>query len=108
MKKSYENTIKEVLAEASKNDCWDWTVLSIKENTVSLFWSYLEESKPFTLTIIDKGIKNSRISIWVDIPNSATGCCCFVGNGYWDDAKTVEEGIALVLNEAIRVAREIF
>ncbi len=97
--REYKETIKAAVArerEADKN--WSWSVKSVGKAKAKIGWGYLDyigEKDLFEVEIGDyQGLSECVVG---KMPN---GCkkYAFVGPKHWDDAKTIEEGIALVIH----------
>ena len=104
MLKKYENAIKKAIREANKMDKdYNWKILLTKENEATFTWSYLSENdEPFKLEI------ESDSFVSVKVPYTGTCCGVLIGKHSWDDANTMEEGIALVIKGAVLTAKKLF
>jgi hypothetical protein len=104
MLKKYENTIKEAIKEANKMDKdYGWKIISINENKAEFTWSYLSENdEPFRLEI------ESDSFVSVKVPYTGTCCGVLIGKHSWNDANTMEEGIALAIKGAVLTAKKLF
>lgn len=106
--KQYYETIKNALIEADKADSnWAWYPVKYAD-TVEFRWGYLdylEDERNFIVTIED--VEDDEKGVIVSIP-SGSSAYVLVGNEFWDDCKTVEEGINKAIECAVRYAKEIF
>ena len=104
--KQYFETIKNALNEA-EDDNWAWYPVKYGD-TVEFRWGYLdylEDEKNFVLTVYE--VEDNDIAVEVFIP-SGSSAFVLVGENFWDDCQTVEEGISKAIKCAVRYAKQIY
>ena len=106
--KQYFETIKNALNKADEaDDNWAWYPVKYGD-TVEFRWGYLdylEDKRNFVLAIYE--IEDNDIAVEVLIP-SGSSAFVLVGENFWDDCQTVEEGISKAIECAVRYAKQIY
>ena len=106
--KQYYETIKNALIEADEADS-NWTWYPVKyDDTVEFRWGYLdylEDEKNFVLAIYE--VEDNDIAVEILIP-SGSSAFVLVGENFWDDCQTIEEGIKKAIECAVRYAKQIY
>lgn len=106
--KQYFETIKNALNKADEADGnWAWYPVKYGD-TVEFRWGYLdylEDEKNFVLAVYE--IEDDDIAVEVLIP-SGSSAFVLVGENFWDDCQTVEEGISKAIECAVRYAKQIY
>lgn len=106
--RSYKESIKAAVkkeSEADKN--WNWTVKAVNKGEARIGWGYLDflgEKDMFIVTADeDEDMK------WVEgkMPNGAKAYA-LIGDTRWDDAKTFEEGVAIVIRKMASSAHRTY
>ena len=109
MNKKYFEVAKSALIEADKADeNWAWYAVKYNEDSIEFHWGYMDYLNydgNFILTIED--IENDEYGVKVEIPS---GSCVYVlvGNKFYDDCKTIEEGIQKAILASVRYAKKIY
>lgn len=93
MKKEYKEIIKKAINDSELNG-YKWTIKSNK-----LIWSYLDVE--FDIEI--KKEENVKI-----IHDGETFIYILVGNEFYNDAKTIEDGLYKAIKGTIRKANNLF
>lgn len=107
--KNYFETIKNALNEADEADeNWAWYAVTYRNDVVAFRWGYLdylEDSRNFVITVYD--VEDNDVVVEVSVP-SGSSIFVLVGENFWDDRKTIEEGIKLAIQNAVKSAKQIF
>ena len=107
--KNYFELVKSILNEADEADeNWAWYVVKCNEDSIEFRWGYLdylEDDSNFILTIED--VEDDEKGVDVLIP-SGSSAYVLVGDKFWDDCNTVEEGIKEAIFSAVRYAKKIY
>ena len=94
----YNETVKAAVARERQEDAnWSWNVKAINKNVVKIGWGYLDyigESDCFTVTVEEDETMTVVIGT---IPNGIKKYV-FIGPDHWDDAQTIEAGIAIAIH----------
>ena len=106
--KQYFETIKNALNKADEaDDNWAWYPVKYGD-TVEFRWGYLdylEDEKNFILMVYE--VEDNDIAVEVFIP-SGSSVFILVGENFWDDCQTVEEGIQKAILSAVKYAKQIY
>ncbi len=106
--REYKETIKAaVVREREADKYWSWSVKSVGKAKAKIGWSYLKcigEKGLFEVEIEEVGFDPCVIGT---IPDGSKKYA-FVGENRWDDAKTVEEAIGLVIHAMASSARNTY
>ena len=106
--KQYFETIKNALNKADEaDDNWAWYPVKYGD-TVEFRWGYLdylEDERNFVLAVYE--IEDNDIAVEVFIP-SGSSAFILVGENFWDDCQTVEEGINKAILSAVKFAKQIY
>lgn len=106
---NYFETIKNALNKADEaDDNWAWYAVAYRNDVVAFRWGYLdylEDNSNFVITVYD--VEDNDIAVEVAIP-SGSSVFVLVGENFWDDCKTVEEGINKAIECAVRYAKQIY
>lgn len=111
--KKFEKTIREQIQIESENDKnWSWYVHAIGDNKVAIRWGYLdylEESLNIVIRVDE--IYNSKN----DIEYMLVGCLpchseysVLVGKHFWDDCDNLEDGFIIVIDNIVKLAKELY
>lgn len=97
--RNYKDVIKRAVGvERVADRNWSWRVKSITKKAAKIGWGYLdyldEKDAAFVVEVEDMG--ESGPCVVGTMPNGHQKFA-FVGPNHWDDAPTVEKGIALVI-----------
>lgn len=106
--KQYFETIKNALIEADEADEWAWYAVKYNEDSVEFRWGYLdylEDERNFVLAVYE--VEDNDVAVEVLIP-SGSSVFVLVGENFWDDSQTVEEGINKAIECAVRYAKQIY
>ena len=107
--KQYFEIVKNTLIEANKADNnWAWYPVKYNDDSIEFRWGYfdyLEDDGNFILTIED--IDDDEQGVSVLIP-SGSSAYVLVGNEFWDDCETIEEGIQKAILSAVKFAKQIY
>lgn len=104
--REYREIIRQTVREVNAEDsAYTWRVASISATEARIRWSYLSENELFVLTM--GGIPGGEFVI-VNIPCTGERVFASVGPTPYDDAATVEEGIARVIRAAAAHAHHFF
>lgn len=96
--RNYSETIKQAVArERSADENWSWGVKAVNKGIAKISWGYLDyigEKDFFTVEVTD----DETLTVVVGtIPNGSKKYS-FIGPDHWDDAKTIEDGIAQIIH----------
>ena len=107
--KNYFELVKLILNEADEADeNWAWYPVKYSEDSIEFRWGYLdylEDERNFIITIED--VEDDEQGVAVFIPSSAH-VYVLVGNEFWDDCRTIEEGIQKAILLAVKYAKQIY
>ena len=107
--KQYFEIVKNALIEADKaDDNWAWYPVKYNEDSIEFRWGYLdylEDEKNFVLAVYE--VEDNDIAVEVFIP-SGSSAFVLVGENFWDDCRTVEEGIQKAVLSAVKYAKQIY
>ena len=104
----YSAVVSDAIAKQSEKDNWGWYIVDEFENEIIFNWGYfeyLEEDEKIIVTIEecdDDVIVKAYTTKW-GITEVA-----LIGNDFWDDAKTIEKGIEIVINDIIHILKDIY
>lgn len=107
--KNYFELVKSILVEADEADeNWAWYAVKYNEDSIEFRWGYLdylEDGRNFIVTIED--VEDDEQGVAVHIPS---GSCSYVlvGNHFYDDCDTIEEGIRKAVLLAVKYAKQIY
>ena len=97
--REYKETIKAaVLREREDDENWSWSVKSVGKTKAKIGWGYLDyigEKELFEVEIEE--LEEYDPCVIGKMPNGQK-MYAFVGPNRWDDADTVEAGIARVIH----------
>ena len=102
--RNYKEELKEAVKrerEADKN--WGWNIKSVTKTIAKIGWGYLEylgSDESFTVEIIADAVRGT-------IPNGSR-IYAFIGEEHWNDAKTFDEGIKMVVHAMARSAHSTY
>ena len=106
---NYFETIKNALIKADEADeSWAWYAVAYRDDIVAFRWGYLdylEDNRNFVITVYD--VEDNDVAVEVTIP-SGSSVFILVGENFWDDCQTIEEGIELAIQNAVKYAKQIF
>jgi hypothetical protein len=106
--KQYFETIKNALNKADEaDDNWAWYPVKYSD-TMEFRWGYfdyLEDERNFVLAVYE--VEDNDIAVEVLLP-SGSSAYVLVGENFWDDCQTVEEGINKAIECAVRYAKQIY
>lgn len=98
--RSYRENIKAaVAAERAADPNWSWGIRSLKKGIVHIGWGYLDyigEKECFTVEVLQDETTGD-VMVYGTIPNGRH-VYCFIGPDHWDDAPTIEKGIASAIH----------
>lgn len=107
--KNYFETVKNTLIKADEADeNWAWYAVAYRDDVVAFRWGYLdylEDNRNFVITVYD--VEDNDIAVEVAIPFGSP-VFVLVGENFWDDCKTIEEGIELAIQNAVKYAKQIY
>lgn len=107
--KQYFEIVKNALIEADKADNnWAWYPVKYNDDSIEFRWGYLdylEDEKNFVLAVYE--VEDNDIAVEVLLPSDSS-VFVLVGENFWDDCKTVEEGIQKAVLSAVKYAKEIY
>ena len=107
--KQYFEIVKNALIEADKADNnWTWYPVKYNDDSIEFRWGYLdylEDEKNFIVTIED--IEDDEKGVEVFIPSDSS-VYVLVGNRFYDDCRTIEEGIKKAILLAVKYAKQIY
>lgn len=107
--KQYFEIVKNALIEADKADNnWTWYPVKYNDDSIEFRWGYLdylEDEENFILMVYE--VEDNDIAVEVFIP-SGSSVFILVGENFWDDCQTVEEGIQKAVLSAVKYAKEIY
>lgn len=106
--RNYAPAVREAIKTATANDeSYTWKVQAINKSEARFSWSYIGENKNelFVLTVEEEF---DEPCIIVDIPCTDHKSAVLVGDKFWRDAKTMEEGIKEVIRIATNFAKRNF
>ena len=106
--KQYFEIVKNTLNEADEADEWAWYAVKYNEDSIEFRWGYLdylEDEKNFILAVYE--VEDNDIAVEVFIP-SGSSAFVLVGENFWDDCQTVEEGIQKAILLAVKYAKQIY
>lgn len=102
--REYREIIRQTVREVNAEDsAYTWRVASISATEARFSWSYLSENELFTLTVEESGE-----FVLVTIPCTEERIGMVIGPSRWDDAATIEEGIARAIRAAAAHAHHVF
>jgi hypothetical protein len=108
---NYFETIKNALIKADEADeNWAWYAVEYRNDVVAFRWGYLdylEDNRNFVITIYDVEDEDNDVAVEVAVP-SGSSVFVLVGENFWDDCKTIEEGIELAIQNAVKYAKKIY
>lgn len=102
--RNYKEELKEAVKrerEADKN--WSWSLKAVTKTSAKIGWGYLDyigENELFTLEITEDEDLNT---VCGTLPNGQK-IYSFIGETRWDDAKTFEEGVKIMVHAMARSA----
>lgn len=100
-----------LIAEDEADQNWAWYLVNINENKAIFRWGYLdylEDERNFKIRFQDySDEENKDFGIIVYIP-SGSDVLVLVGNNFWDDCTTIEEGLKIGIHLACTYAKQIF
>ena len=107
--KNYFELVKSILVEADEADeNWAWYAVKYNEDSIEFRWGYLdylEDERNFIVTIEDVGDDEQGVVVFVP---SGASVEVLVGNKFWDDCRTIEEGIKKAILLAVKYAKQIY
>ncbi|MBR3674123.1 MAG: hypothetical protein IKN65_07635 [Clostridia bacterium] len=106
---NYFETIKNALIKADEADeNWAWYPVKYNDDTIEFRWGYLdylEENRNFVITVYN--VEDDDIAVEILLP-SGSSVFVLVGENFWDDRRTIEEGIELAIQDAVKYAKQIY
>lgn len=107
--KQYFEIVKNALIEADKADNnWAWYAVKYNEDSIEFRWGYLdylEDEKNFVLAVYE--VEDNDMAVEVLLP-SGSSAFILVGNHFYDDCDTIEEGIKKAILSAVKFAKQIY
>ena len=102
--REYKGTILEAVKKERDNDInWSWRVNAVNKKTAHIGWGYLDYSGESTDFTVRVEADDDEYFVIGAMP-CGERTCSLVGEHSWDDATTVEEGIAKVIRAMARTA----
>lgn len=111
--RDYKETIKAAVAkERDADENWNWNVKAVTKSTARIGWGYLdylgEKDAAFVIRVDEmQEFEGVPLCVMGDMPNGLTKYA-FIGSKQWDDAATVEEGIALMIHSMASSAHRTY
>ena len=106
--REYKETLKAAVARERDNDAnWGWNIQTVNKNTAKIGWGYLDyigETDKFTLEIFDE---DACLCVIGTVPDGYK-IHVFIGPNHWDDAKTIEDGIAAAIHSIAGYAKSTY
>lgn len=96
--REYKGTIRRaVKAEKDYDKNWNWTVKAVNKGKATIGWGYLDyigETDNFIVEIVEDETCPAVVGT---MPNGVKKYA-FIGDSRWDDAKTFEEAVAVIIH----------
>ncbi len=97
--REYKEVLKAAVAkerEADKN--WSWRIKAVTKTAARIGWGYLDFLNEDESFVVEVNYLSGEPTVVGTMPN---GCqkYAFIGTNHWNDASTIEGGIALVIHE---------
>lgn len=121
--RNYKDIIRAAVKRESELDPnWNWKVIAINKKQIKIGWGYLDylnEKDPFTVELIEERIVDfDDLHLagfypginWKDF-NLYDGddfVFCWIGDKHWHDAKTIEDGLKMVIHSLATKAHNTF
>ena len=90
----------------TKDALWDWHLSGLKKDGISIRWGYLDyigQKADFRITyhkvLDDEWLAGDMGNDFIDDSPIVT-----IGSARWDDAKTVADGIVIMIRQIARIA----
>lgn len=107
--KNYFELVKSILNEADEADeNQAWYATKYNEDSIEFRWGYLdylEDERNFVLAVYE--VEDNDIAVEVLLP-SGSSAFVLVGENFWDDCQTVEEGIQKAILASVKYAKQIY
>lgn len=106
--REYKEAVRNATQAEKNNDKnWTWKVKAINKGKAKISWGYLDylgETDCFEVEIMDDETTPAVIG---KMPNGEK-VYAFIGESRWDDAKTFESGIEMVIHRMAVYAHSIY
>lgn len=114
--RDYKQVIRETVKRESVADAnWNWKLLAVNKTEVKIGWGYtdwLGEKEPFRVRLYEEtydgfcGIDLSLAGFYpgdkstgsVDYDRVHESLYCWIGDKHWHDAKTLEDGLKVIIH----------
>lgn len=117
--RNYKPVIMEAVKLESEHDSnWNWKVKAVNKAEVRIGWGYLDwlcsskESKHFTVKLIVDEVNGkpdvSLAGYYPDDPTMRDSLYVWIGDRHWHDAKTIEDGLRLIVHAIANRAHNTF
>lgn len=114
--RNYKSIIREaVRLESERDPNWNWKVKAINKTEVKIGWGYLDylgEEKPFIVKLLEDLLDGvPDVSLAGLLPGDDTlrdSLYCWVGDKHWHDAKTLEDGLRMIIHAIANRAHNTF
>jgi hypothetical protein len=106
LRKMREVALAGVEAVNTKDSLWGWHLTGLEKDAISIRWGYLDEiwqKEDFRITyhkvLDDEWLAGDMGNDFIDDSPIVT-----IGNARWDDAKSVADGIVIMIRQIARIA----
>ena len=117
--RDYKSTIREaVKLESERDPNWNWKVKAINKKEIRIGWGYLDylsdgkRNEYFSVKLIvdELGGKPdlSLAGFYPDDPTVRDSLYVWIGDKHWHDAKTIEDGLKMVIKGIASRAHNTF
>ena len=103
----YEDLIRDTVADVSRQDkYWGWKLNDCGHHSMCIHWDYLDyigQKSDFKITYhevcSERWFSGDMGTDYIDDSPVVT-----VGDARWDDAKTIDDGIRMIIRQIARIA----
>jgi len=92
--RNYKDAFRQAVAQV-KDRNWKWSVKAVNKSTARIGWGYLDYigEKPFEVSVLEE---NGDVAIIAKAGDKKV--YCLIGEKFWCDVKTIEDGIMYAVN----------
>lgn len=117
--RNYKPIIKEaVKLESERDPNWNWKVKAINKTEIRIGWGYLDflcdgkRNEYFSVKLFEDELDGepdlSLAGFYPDAPTTCDSLYVWIGDKHWHDAKSLEDGLRMIIKRIANCAHNTF